>query len=55
MKWGLEGGGFQLMQILDLLGINFDAVAAEVKKNLFLFRFVEIMIKFYKMINSYLT
>ena len=31
-------GGFQLMQILGLLGIYFDAVVVEFKKNLLLFR-----------------
>ena len=31
-------GGFQLIQILGLLGMYFDAVVAEVKKNLLLFR-----------------
>ena len=30
--------GFQLMQILDLLGVSFDAVVVEVKKNFLLFR-----------------
>ena len=34
---GLKGG-FQLMQILVLLGMYFDAVVVEVKKNLHLFR-----------------
>ena len=34
MKWGLKGGGFQLMQIMVLLGMYFDAVVVEVKKNL---------------------
>ena len=31
-------GGFQLMQILGLLGMSFDAVVAEVKTFLLLFR-----------------
>ena len=31
-------GGFQLIQILSLLGMCFDAVVVEVKKNLLLFR-----------------
>ena len=39
MKWGLKGG-FQLMQILGLLGSYFHAVAAEVKKHLPLFKLV---------------
>ena len=38
MKWGLKGG-FQLIQILGLLGMYFDAVVAEVKTFLLLFRF----------------
>ena len=33
MKWGLKEG-FQLMQILGLLGMSFHAVAIEVKKHL---------------------
>ena len=33
-----EKGGFQLVQILGLLGMYFDAVVVEVKKNLLLFR-----------------
>ena len=37
MKWGLKGG-FQLMQIMGLLGMYFHAVAAEVKKHLLLFK-----------------
>ena len=37
-KFGSEKGGFQLMQILGLLGMYFNAVEVEVKKNLLLFR-----------------
>ena len=37
MKWGLKEG-FQLMQILGLLGMSFHAVAIEVKKHLLLFK-----------------
>ena len=33
-----EKGGFQLVQTLGLLGMYFDAVVVEVKKNLLLFR-----------------
>jgi hypothetical protein len=33
-----EKGGFQLMQILGLLGMYFDAVVVEVEKNFLLFR-----------------
>ena len=40
-------GGFQLMQILVLLGMLFDAVVAEVKKNLLLFRLALAMLWFY--------
>ena len=37
MNWGLKGG-FQLMQILGLLGMYFDAVVVEVEKCLLFFR-----------------
>ena len=37
MKWGLKGG-FQLMQILGLLGMYFDAVVVDVEKSLLFFR-----------------
>ena len=33
-----EGGGFQLMQILGLLGMYFDTVVVEVEKYLLFFR-----------------
>ena len=35
-----EGGGFQLVQILGLLGMYFDAVVVEVEKYLLFFRLV---------------
>ena len=37
-KIGSERGEFQLMQILGLLGMHFDAVAVEVEKSLFFFQ-----------------
>ena len=38
MKWGLKGE-FQLIQILDFLGIHFDAVVVEVET---FFTFIQI-------------
>ena len=43
MKWGLKGG-FQLMQILDLLGMYFDAVVVFITKSSLLYRLAVVIL-----------